>query len=83
MIAMLDIGRRDADRLVGHLVAIQTASGIEVRWLGREDGAYLLLPFQPGNTVRVLRAHGENSIVGLVRWIGDSADAPPQRRRPQ
>lgn len=74
MIAMIDISRKDSDRLVGHLVAVQTAEGVEVRWLSLEDGVYMLLPFVPGQPLRRLRSHGEQSIVGLVRWIGDSAE---------
>jgi transcriptional regulator with XRE-family HTH domain len=83
MIAMVDLSRRDADRLVAHMVAVQTPSGLEVRWLSKQDGAYILLPFQPGQALRMLRPHGENSIVGLVRWIGDALDAPPKKGRTQ
>jgi DNA-binding transcriptional regulator YiaG len=71
LIAMVDISRRDRDRLLGHIVAVQASEGIEVRWLKQEDGIYLLLPFQPDQAVKRLRTHGEQSIVGLVRWIGD------------
>ncbi len=83
MIAMVDISRRDPDRLVGHLVAVQMATGVEVRWLAVEDDTYMLLPFQPGQTLKLLRPHGENSIVGLVRWIGDSVDLPEHKKRTQ
>jgi len=78
MIAIVDISRRDADRLVGHLVAVETPTGVEIRWLRLVDGEQMLLPFLPEQRIRKLRTHGENSIVGLVRWIGDSAE-PPQR----
>ena len=83
MIAMVDLSRRDADRLLGHMVAVQTPSGVEVRWLSGQDGGYILLPFQPGQPPKLLRPHGENSIVGLVRWIGDELDMPKQKGKPQ
>ncbi len=76
MVAMVDTSRRDADRLVGHMVAVHTPLGIEIRWLGVEAGTYLLLPFQPGQSLKLLRPRGENSIIGLVRWVGDSVEPP-------
>lgn len=74
-IAVIDISRRDADRLVGCMVAIQTTKGIDARWLRRDGATYLLVPLRESsdNPIRVLRHRGENSIVGqVVKWIGDA-----------
>ena len=74
LLAMVDVSKRDADRLAGHMVAVQTPTGIEVRWLVAEGNGFILLPFTPGQPVRLLKFLGENSVIGLVRWVGD---APP------
>ena len=81
MIAMIDITRQDADRLVGNMVAVRTPDGIEVRWLDQEDGLYLLYPFHRGQTLSRLRQCGDGSIVGQVRWIGN-AIVPGMRLAP-
>ena len=85
LIAVVDVSRQDAENLIGKMVAVRTALGIEVRWLAREDGMLFLLPFQPGQTVKPMRYKGEWSIVGAVRWIGDdfSAHGRPQAKRPR
>jgi transcriptional regulator with XRE-family HTH domain len=77
LIAIVDVSRRDPDRMVGDMVAVLTATGIEVRWLSREDTTYILLPFQPGQTIKLWRHRGDGSIVGRVRWVGNSI-APPK-----
>jgi len=80
LIAMIDVTKRDADRLVGHMVAVETLSGVDVRWLSLDDGMYMLHPFKFGQEIKRVRTHGENSIVGLVRWLGDSIDSPTEKR---
>jgi transcriptional regulator with XRE-family HTH domain len=83
LIAIIDVSRSDVEALVGRLVAVEAPSGIQVRWLTREDSTYMLLPFQPGQVQRLLRPRGENSIVGLVRWVGEAPPAPaPRKVRP-
>ena len=80
-IALIDISYRDADRLVGCMVAIQSPDGIEVRGLRKDGATYMLVPLRddPDHPIRVLRHHGENSIIGkVVRWIGEPA---PLKRR--
>ena len=77
LVAVVDVSRHDADRLVGNMVAVRTATGIEVRWLEREGGIYLLLPFHPGQQPRALRHSGDGSVVGVIRWIGNSIPRPP------
>ncbi|HEX5234145.1 MAG TPA: helix-turn-helix transcriptional regulator [Silvibacterium sp.] len=75
-IAVIDISRRDADRLVGCMVAIQTTVGIDVRWLRKDGSTYLLVPLREStdHPIRVMRHRGENSIVGqVVKWIGQPA----------
>lgn len=84
-IAIIDVSRQDADHLVGKLVAVRTVEGIEVRWLSKEDGVHLLLPWRPGQNVKPLRYKGEWSIAGAVRWIGEAELPGPvptvERRR--
>lgn len=77
MIAMIDISRRDAAGLVGDMVAVRTVTGVEVRWLGHEENTFLLLPFRPGQTLRLLRHDGEGSIIGRVCWVGNAIAPPP------
>lgn len=87
LIAVIDVSRQDAEHLVGKMVAVRTIAGIEVRWLAQENGMFLLLPLNPGQTVKPMRYKGEWSIVGQVRWIGDAppAEVPagktPHRRK--
>jgi len=76
LIAMVDVSRRDASHLVGKMIAVETPSGIEVRWLRLEEATYILWPFQPEQTLKLLSSEGENSIVGLVRWVGPADEAP-------
>jgi hypothetical protein len=78
--AVVDVSRCDVEALVNKMVAVRTACGLEVRWLDSQDDVYLLLPFLPHQTTRVLRAEGEWSVAGLVRWIGNEA-APVALRR--
>jgi transcriptional regulator with XRE-family HTH domain len=75
LIAVIDIAQQHAEHLIGKMVAVRKVDGIEIRWLAREDGAFLLLPFEPGQTVKAMRYKGEWSIVGAVKWVGD-APAP-------
>jgi DNA-binding transcriptional regulator YiaG len=83
LIAVIDVSRQDAEHLIDKMVAVRTVFGIEVRWLTKEDGIPLLLPFQPGQTVKPMRYKGEWSIVGAVRWLGDVPfpDRPPDKKR--
>lgn len=73
-IALIDISRRDPDRLVGCVVATRTVTGIEVRLLEKDRETYLLLPLYEGaGRARVLKQDGEDSIVGQVlKWIADA-----------
>lgn len=72
LLAIVDVSRHDADRLVGEMVAARTATGIEVRWLECADGVYLLMPFHPSQQIRRMKHTGEGSIAGAVRWVGTS-----------
>jgi transcriptional regulator with XRE-family HTH domain len=79
MIALVDISRRDPDRLVGSLVAVRSPAGVEARKLRKDGGTYLLVALQEEaeNPVKVLRNNGTWSIVGrIVKWI---ADAPARK----
>lgn len=73
-IAIIDISRRDPDRLVGCAVATRTIKGIEVRLLEKDRDTYLLLPlYEAAGRARVLKHDGEDSIVGQVlKWIADA-----------
>ncbi|MGH9354723.1 MAG: hypothetical protein ACRD10_01170, partial [Terriglobia bacterium] len=83
LVAVIDVSHQDAEHLVDKMVAVRTASGIEVRWLAREDDFYLLLPFQPGQKTKPMRYKGEWSIVGAVRWVGESPWPAPELKRPR
>lgn len=63
---LIDITRRDPDRLVGCTVAVQAAEGIDLCMLHKDANTYLLIPLHDGvvRATRVLRHEGENSILG-------------------
>jgi hypothetical protein len=73
------VSRRKADQLIGRMVAVHTPNGIEVRWLSFKDETYVLHSIH-GQVARFLHPHGENSIVGLVRWVGDAHDVTPVKK---
>ncbi|QNI34514.1 helix-turn-helix transcriptional regulator [Alloacidobacterium dinghuense] len=82
-IAIIDVSRRDADRLAGCVVAVRTVTGIDVRMLQKDRNVYFLKPLNEasGQSVRVLKHDGEDSIVGQVlKWI---ADAPSSEQAPR
>lgn len=80
MTAAVDTSHCDVESLVDKMVAVRTSLGVRVYWLGLLDDIYLLLPFEPNQTIRRLRSEGEGSIAGLVRWIGN--EAAPAVSRP-
>jgi len=73
MVAQVDISRKDPIQLVGEMVAVLKPDGIEVRWLMRDDGVYMLHPWQPGQSTVKLRPQGEWSLAGQVLSIGKAA----------
>lgn len=77
LLALVDLTRKDPDRLVGNMVAVKNALGIEARWLRWESGDYLLYPIGPEQSVIPLRLWGEWSIVGRVCWLRISMTAAP------
>jgi transcriptional regulator with XRE-family HTH domain len=86
--AIVDISRRDPDRLNGCVVAARTPRGIEPMTLFKEGAVYLLVPLQKGSDERprLLRPSGDWSVVGKVlKWIGDapagSEGTATQKRR--
>lgn len=82
-LAILDVSRRDPDRLTDCIVATRTVEGIAARWLRRDGNVYFLEPLREGTApLRVLKHDGEDSIVGQVlKWIGD-APAPAASASP-
>jgi transcriptional regulator with XRE-family HTH domain len=77
MIALVDISRRDPEPLAGSLVAVRASTGIEVRWLSRDDGVDMLWPFHRNQLLKTLKKSGDYSLVGLVCCtVGDSAEEP-------
>lgn len=80
VIALVDVSRRDPDRLAGSVVVVRTPTATEPMTLRKDGETYLLVPLQEdaNHQVRVLRTSGPWSIVGrVVKWIGD---APPIRK---
>ncbi len=67
-IALIDVSRRDPDRLRGKLVAAYTGAGIEPMKLRQLKNSWFLVPMQETeeNPARSLRHHGEYSIAGLI-----------------
>lgn len=79
LIALIDISRRDPDRMVGSVVATHSTSGIRMSYLSKDGDVYMLQPVmdEPNRQARILRMTGENSIVGQVlKWIGDAVSVP-------
>lgn len=73
LIAIIDVSRDDAKKLMGRMIAVRTRAGIEVCWLTRENGLDMLTPMQPGMAAMPrLLSKEQSSIVGLVRWMGDA-----------
>jgi transcriptional regulator with XRE-family HTH domain len=91
VIALVDISRRDPDRLQGCIVAVRTPDGIEPMVLRKDSSIYFLAPLHDGinHPTRVLRANGDWSVVGkILKWIGDSPgptviEAPRNRVKPK
>lgn len=80
LIGLIDITRRDEDRLVGCTVAVRTEAGLEAMRLRRDGAQYLLVPFTADAAPRMLR-DGERSIVGrIIKWIADAPSAQPEKR---
>jgi len=75
VIALVDVSRRDPDRLAGSVVVVRTPTGTEPVTLRKDGDTYFLVPLKEDadHQVRVLRTRGAWSIVGrVVRWIGDA-----------
>jgi transcriptional regulator with XRE-family HTH domain len=75
LIALVDVSRKDPDRLLGCIVAVRTSSGVEPMTLRRDGRTYLLVPLHETaeHSVKVLRHEGVWSIMGKVlKWIGDA-----------
>ena len=73
MIGMIDVTRKDADRLIGCIVAVHTVCGLEAMKVvdSRRDGVYLLRPLRSDVDPLIVQPDGEGSILGrVVRWIG-------------
>lgn len=80
LVALVDVSRRDPDRLLGCVVAVRTTSDVEPMTLRRDGSAYILVPLREDveHPARILRQDGSWSIVGrVVKWIGDA----PQNRK--
>ncbi|ACO33701.1 DNA-binding protein [Acidobacterium capsulatum ATCC 51196] len=76
VIGIVDVSRRDPDRLVGCIVAVIGYEGLEAMVLRRDGTTYLLLPIgAESSRVRVLKSHGVGSIAGRIcKWIGDAPE---------
>ncbi len=77
---LIDVSKKDRDRLVGCVVAVRTAAGPELRLLRKYGITYMLLPLREdaGHAAHELRSDGNWSIIGKVlKWIGD---APTPRK---
>jgi transcriptional regulator with XRE-family HTH domain len=80
LIALVDVSRRDKDRLIGCVVVVRSPNGPEPMKLRKDAGTYLLVPLieDADHPVRVLKQAGNWSIIGKVlKWIGD---APSPRK---
>ncbi|HEX4039055.1 MAG TPA: helix-turn-helix transcriptional regulator [Acidobacteriaceae bacterium] len=78
LIGLIDVNRRDPDRLVGCVVAIRSDGGLKPMTLRKDGPTYLLDSLQAGAGAQVLRHSGEGSIVGrIIKWIVDTP-APPE-----
>lgn len=78
LIALVDVSRRDKDRLVGCVVVVRSPNGPEPMKLRKDAGTYLLVPLieDADHPVRVLKQGGHWSIIGKVlKWIGDAPSA--------
>ena len=83
-IAIIDISARDPKRLVGRMVAAREGDGLTLKWLGQENGMYLLLPqnHSARHPIRVMNQDGDWSIVGeVVKWIGEPPPVSTQKQR--
>jgi transcriptional regulator with XRE-family HTH domain len=75
LIALVDVSRKDPDRLLGCVVAVRTTNGVEPMKLRKDGHTWFLVPLREDaeHPVRVLRHDGAWSIVGKVlKWIGDA-----------
>ncbi len=83
LICLVDVSRRDPDRLRGCVVAVRTPDGIAPMRLREDEHTYVLVPLHSESRyeVRILRPSGDWSIAGrVVRWIGDAPAAEePQK----
>lgn len=84
-LAILDVSRRDPDRLVDCVVATRTPDGIAARWLRKDADVYFLQSVNDLSAPpRVLRHDGEDSIVGqILKWIGDAPSSLRARDLPK
>jgi transcriptional regulator with XRE-family HTH domain len=84
LICLVDVSRRDPDRLRGCVVAVRTSDGIAPMRLREDDHTYVLVPLHPESkyTMHLLRATGDWSIVGrVVRWIGDAPSTEAENEK--
>lgn len=75
VIALVDVSRRDPDRLLGCVVAVRTQTTVEPMRVRKDGSTYFLVPLHEDAThpVRVLRESGTWSILGrIMKWIGDA-----------
>ncbi|MDR3797982.1 MAG: helix-turn-helix transcriptional regulator [Terracidiphilus sp.] len=81
VIAIVDVSRKDPDRLYKGVIAARTPTGIEPMALQKDRETYFLVPIgEPSSSIlEPLQSSGNWSIVGkILRWIGE---APPGRFR--
>lgn len=79
-VVIIDTAQRDPARVINRMVAAREDEGITIKWLRSQDEVMMLVPQHVSlrHPVRVLRAEGNFSIVGVVvKWIGEP---PPPRR---
>jgi transcriptional regulator with XRE-family HTH domain len=86
LIALVDISRRDPDRLAGSIIIARTPEGNRPMTLRKDGSSYLLIPLHESalHPARILRQSGDWSIIGrVVKWIGDAPEggAPSKARK--
>ncbi len=75
-IALVDVARRNAQQLVGRMVAVRVGDGAAVKWLRRAGASYALVPenSSPEYETKVMEKGSDWAIVGeVIRWIGAPA----------
>jgi SOS-response transcriptional repressor LexA len=73
-IVLVDVAQRDAEKLVGRMVAAREGDGVTIKWLRKDQDIYMLVPQYASlrHPVRIIRPEGDFSIVGVVvKWIGE------------